>query len=203
MIDKAVRWSGLLLIAGSVLFGAAIVIVSLNLDGKQPQTPLIDILLVVSSILLLLSFPGMYANQANTAGWLGLAGFALLQIGILLPLVAASPQLRYSSYNPPGGENAVDGLLAVALTLGLLLTGFATFRAGVFPRWAGILLLAATAGFFFAFFVAEILPAVVGQVGTALLGILLAFAFTWIGIIMLKRGLPQGDTRYTQIMRAE
>ena len=68
-----------------------------------------------------------------------------------------------------------------------LLTGVATLRAGVFPPAAGILLLAATAGFFFAFFVAEFLPPVAGQVGIAALGILLGLGFTWIGISMWMR----------------
>jgi hypothetical protein len=66
--------------------------------------------------------------------------------------------------------------------LGLLLTGIAIIRAGVFPRGAGILLLAATAGFFFDFFVAEFLPPLAGQIGSAVFGILLALALSWIGV---------------------
>jgi hypothetical protein len=68
------------------------------------------------------------------------------------------------------------------MALGLLLTGIATIQADVFPRWAGILLLAATAGFFFVFFVAEFLPPAAGQIGSAFFGILLALALVWIGI---------------------
>ena len=37
------------------------------------------------------------------------------------------------------------------------------------------------AGFFFNFFIAEFLPPLAGQVGTALFGILLALSLTWIG----------------------
>jgi hypothetical protein len=76
-------------------------------------------------------------------------------------------------------------LLGIALTLGLLLTGIATIRAGIFPRGAGILLLAAMAGFFFDFFVAEFLPPMAGQIGSAIFGSLLAFALAWIGIALL------------------
>ncbi len=155
MTDTALRCSGLLLTIGAIAqgVGSAAIILSSS-TGNQSQPQLFYILLVTSSMLLLLSFPGMYARQAKAAGWLGLAGYAFLQIGILLPIVAVSPHLRFPAYNPPGGENAIDGLLAVALTLGLLLSGLATLRAGVFPRWAGLLVLISALGFFFAFFVA-------------------------------------------------
>jgi hypothetical protein len=124
----------------------------------------------------------MYATQAQAAGWLGLAGHALLQAGVLLLVVLAATPLLYPALSPATGENVVVFLLGIALTLGLLLTGIATIRAGVFPRWAGIVLLAATAGFFFVFFVAEFLPPAAGQVGSAFFGILLALGLVWIGI---------------------
>jgi hypothetical protein len=73
-------------------------------------------------------------------------------------------------------------LLGIALTLGLLLTGIATIRADVFPTWPGILLIAATAGFFFDFFVAEFLTPAAGQVGAAIFGVILALALCWIGV---------------------
>ena len=97
--------------------------------------------------------------------------------------------LRFPSFNPASSENVVDFTFGIALTLGLLLTAIATIRASVLPHGAGILLLAATAGFFFDFFVAEFLPPVAGQAGSALLGILLALAFAWIGVAMLQ-GTP-------------
>ncbi|MCL4562998.1 MAG: hypothetical protein M1281_20590 [Chloroflexi bacterium] len=60
-----------------------------------------------------------------------------------------APALLYPSLDQAPGENLAAFLPGIALTLGLLLTGIATILAGVYPRWAGILLLAATAGFFF------------------------------------------------------
>ncbi len=96
-------------------------------------------------------------------------------------LLAATPIL-YPALQIPTGENQVVFLLGIALTLGLLLTGIATVQADVYPRWAGILLLAATAGFFFDFFVAEYLPPLAGQLGSAIFGALLAIAVAGIGI---------------------
>ncbi len=182
MADIAIRWSGLLLIVGAALLGSAIVMASFRPVVNQLLSPRVSLLLLLSSILLLLSLPAMYAKQAGAAGWLGLAGHALLQTGILLLVVLASTPLLFPSFKSAPGENPVVFLLGIALTLGLLLTGIATLWAGLFPRWAGILLLAATAGFFFVFFVAEFLPPQAGQVGSAFFGILLALALAWIGL---------------------
>jgi hypothetical protein len=151
---------------------------------NQVFAPGISLLFLLSSIFLLLSLPAMYARQANAAGWLGLTGHALLQTGILLLVILAATPILYPSLKTAPGENPVSFLLGIALTLGLLLNGIATIRADVFPRWAGILLLAATAGFFFDFFVAEFLPPIAGQLGSAIFGALLAISLTWIGIAL-------------------
>jgi hypothetical protein len=139
----------------------------------------------------------MYTRQAATAGWLGLTGHALLQTGILLLVVLAATPLLYPSFNPAPGENIVLFLLGIALTFGLLLTGIATIRADVFPRAAGILLLSATAGFFFVFFVAEFLPPFAGQMGSAIFGALLALALAWIGISLWIGRLAPGIVNMT------
>jgi hypothetical protein len=182
MTDAALRLGAILLIVGAALLGTAIVMVSFTPVMTRPLSPRVSLLLLLAAILLLLSLPAMYAKQAQAAGWLGLAGHALLQTGILLLVVVAATPLLYPALNPAPGENVVVFLLGIALTLGLLLTGIATVQAGAFPGGAGILLLAATAGFFFVFFVAEFLPPVAGQLGSAFFGLLLAFALAWIGL---------------------
>jgi len=182
MSEIAFRWSGILLVAGAALLGIAIVLVSLKPVMDDVFSPGVARLFLLSSIFLLLSLPAMYARQANAAGWLGLTGHALLQTGILLLVLLAATPILFPSLKTASGENLVVFLLGIALTLGLLLTGIATIRAGVFPRWAGILLLAAMAGFFFDFFVAEFLPPLAGQLGSAIFGALLALSLAWIGI---------------------
>ena len=188
MAHTALRVSGLLLIGGAALLGAAIVVLSFKPVINQVISPRISLLLLLAAILLLVSLPGMYARQADAAGWLGLAGYALLQAGIVLLIIIAAPSILFPSMSEATGENVVLFVLGIALTLGLLLTGIATMQAGVYSRWPGILLLAATAGFFFVFFVAEFLPARAGQIGSAFFGILLALALAWIG---LEVGLPR------------
>lgn len=61
-----------------------------------------------------------------------------LRPGILLLFVVASTLLLYPSLRTASGENPIVFVLGIALTLGLLLTGIATIRADVFPRWASI-----------------------------------------------------------------
>ena len=184
MIQTGFRLSGLLLMGGAALLGVAIVMLSLNPVIGQVFSPGVSLLLLLASILLLLSLPGMYAKQAASAGWLGLVGYVLLQAGILLIVTIAAIPLMYPSVEA-SGENLVSFVLGIALFLGLLLTGIATLRAGVYPRWSGILLLAAMAGFFFVFFVAEFLPPIAGQLGSASFGVLLALALAWIGYLNL------------------
>lgn len=184
MAEIAFRWSGIFLILGATLLGAAIVVLSFTPMVNRPLSSHISLLLLLSAALLLLSLPAVYAKQAQVGGWVGLAGHALLQTGILLLVVLATTPLLYPSLNLAPGENLAVFLLGIALTLGLLLTGIATIQADVFPRWAGVMLLAATAGFFFVFFVAEFLPPEAGQIGAAFFGILLTLALVWIGIVI-------------------
>jgi hypothetical protein len=120
-------------------------------------------------------------------GVIGLVAHALLATGLLLPVVVAAIPLLHPSLNLPSGENPLVFVLGIALTLGLLLTGISTLQADVLPRPAAVLLLAATAGFFFVFFVAEFLPAPAGQIGSAVFGILLAAGFAWIGVALWLR----------------
>jgi hypothetical protein len=181
MLDTALRLSGIVLMAGAALLGIAIVMISITPVINQPLPPRLSLLFLFSATMLLLSLPAMYARQAEAAGWLGLIGHALLQTGLLLLVLLAAPPLLYPSLNPALEENLVVFVLGIALTLGLLLTGIAMIQAGVYPRGAAILLLMATVGFFFDFFVAEFLPPLAGQIRAAFFGVLLALAFIWVG----------------------
>jgi hypothetical protein len=119
-------------------------------------------------LLFLVGITGVYARQLEKAGWLGLAGFALLIVSwwlltafvfaeafLLPPLAGTAPEfvdaLLGISYGHTGGVNlgAVPAIFSlgvgVSYMLGGLLFGIATFRAGVLPRLpAGLLAVAAT-----------------------------------------------------------
>jgi hypothetical protein len=186
-VSTAIHWGGLALVGGSLALGAAIVLISRRPVIGASISPDVAALLLCSAALLLLALPAMYAVQAEAVGGLGLMACALLMVGLLLLVVIAATPLLHPSLDAPSGEHPIVFALGIALTLGLLLTGIATFQAEVFPRPAAILLLAATAGFFFVFFVAEFLPPAAGQIGSAAFGILLALGFAWIGVAMWQR----------------
>lgn len=180
MINATIRLSGLALVAGALLMGVALALLSLRVSGPFP-TPLVSTMLFVAAILIMLALPGIYARQCEAAGWLRLVGHVLLEVGMLIIIVYAGLPL----FNPAIkglGESAAAFLLGCALLLGLVLTATATVRAGIYPRWSGILLLAAGGGFLFDFFVSEYLPPIVGQLGIAIFGMMYMVAFAWIGV---------------------
>ncbi len=180
------HWAGLLMVAGAVTLGLALVLTSLHPVIQATLTPSVAGLLLASAALLLLTLPAMYALQAGPTGLLGLLGHVLVELGLLLLVLISAAPLLHPERNGPIAEHPVVFALGVALALGLLLTAIATYRADVLPRPAAVVLLAATAGFFFVFFVAEFLPPAAGQVGTAAFGLSLALGLTWIGLAMWR-----------------
>jgi hypothetical protein len=153
----------------------------------QAITPTSATLLLTASAFLLVSLPAMYVVQATESGALGLGAHVLLTVGLLLVVVVAAPPVLDPGRGSPTGEHPLLFVLGIALSLGMLLTGIATFQAGVFAWPASLLLLAAMAAFFFLFFVVEFLPPIAGQIGLGLFAILLAAGFTWIGVELWSR----------------
>jgi hypothetical protein len=192
---KAIRWSGLPLIGGAVLLAAAILMVAAEPATNQGFPPLTNICFLLAGLLLVVGLPGFYARQAQAAGWLGLAGFGLLQIGVTLFIVLAAPPLIYPALAGPMPDNVPMFWLAIALALGLLLTGLATLRARAYPRWTGVVLLAGMLLFTFAFFIAELLPLIpaLSQVSTAAVGAVLGLPIAGWGLSLLAtRPDPKG-----------
>jgi hypothetical protein len=148
------------------------------------STPWVATLFFSGAILTVLAIPGIYALQAHAAGWVGLTGHALLVIGwVLILFSAAVPLLIPNVRGIP--DTPAAALLALALLLGLVLTAIATLRAGVYPKWAGFLLLAGCIAFPFALF-GDMLPTFgsvsLGSLFGIALGLLFAGAFVGLGI---------------------
>lgn len=160
-----IRWSGVSAMAAGIIFA-----------GIQPIHPL-DVLASVTTthwaiiqsfktamcVFGLLGLTGIYARQANKAGWLGLAGYLLFGLffahtlplayteAFVLPLLAKEAPTFVEGFlgifnGHPVETNlgALPLLYSVAGTagyvLGGLLFGLATLRAGVLPRRAAGLL---------------------------------------------------------------
>ncbi len=84
---------------------------------------------------------GFHALQATSYGGLGAVGFYAAFVGIALMLISTAATIL-------AGREILDWLfvLGVLGTLGLVLLGAATLRAGVLPRWCGVLLMVAVLG---------------------------------------------------------
>ncbi|GAC1620326.1 MAG: hypothetical protein NVS4B7_12410 [Ktedonobacteraceae bacterium] len=146
----------------------------------------VNLLIMVGALLVVLGLPGMYARQAERAGKLGLIGFTLTFLIVLLfnvasgaietfllPALAANATTRslLSGLLPATYSRFL--LLALLLELvGPVLLGIATLRARVFPRWTGWLLIAIPLLVLIGFFVS--LPGPLAQLDAVVLNLSLA-----------------------------
>src|SRR5215218_5824928 len=110
---------------------------------------------LLSIVLLLWALIGIYGPQSRAAGTFGLWAFVAVFLGTAFIAgntwaeVFVYPTLAQVAPNAWSGSILeVSSYLAAGLTLsfplfgiGLILFGVATIRAGVYPRWAAVLLL--------------------------------------------------------------
>ena len=156
------RLSGGTLIVGSLLLllnailGAVLYPGHSNTPQQDMTLPwfLLTLALLIGSLLSVIGLSGMYLRQATRAGVLGLVGFILLFFGFLLGGTAfSSVQITVLPWLAQVAPKLLEGNLPVSVFLllivsdllqviGFILLGIATMRSRVFPRWAGILLLA-------------------------------------------------------------
>ena len=161
-------------------------------------------------VLGLIGLTGLYARQANEAGWLGLAGYLLFGLfyaltlpfvfaqALILPHLATTAPAFVESWlgiiNPESPVEMNLGALPVlywlagfaGYMLGGLLFGIATFRAGVLPRWAaGLLAVAGPLG-----------PVAVALLPHALeryAGMPLGLALVWLGYALFSERREQAS----------
>jgi hypothetical protein len=107
-------------------------------------------------VLLLWALIGIYGRQSRAAGTFGLWAFVVVFLGAALVAgntwaeVFVWPTLAQVAPGmvPGGFTTEASSYMAAGLTLsfplfgiGMILFGVATFRAGVYPRWAAVLLI--------------------------------------------------------------
>jgi hypothetical protein len=118
--------------------------------------------LAISYMLFVFGLIGVYLKQAEKAGWLGSTGFVLSFFSLIiltaqlivstwiLPILAAQPDMPKTAaalLDPSGPLAAFSTVVFVAYVptvIGLVLLGIVVMRAGVLPRWAGLLLIIGT-----------------------------------------------------------
>lgn len=149
-----IRFSGLISLSGGALYAVAALLHPVGEDlaaaNSRNWVPA-HLVFWVSMTLILLSLMGLYARQREETGWLGLVSFVLsfigtalvggllLMVATIIPSIAAeAPTLFALAMTPPTLALVV---IFLGYGLGFILFGIATMRAGVLPRWSGLLLI--------------------------------------------------------------
>jgi hypothetical protein len=159
-----IRWAGLAAMVAGIIFAGIQPIHPADVVSSVTTSTwaIITTLKTVMCFLFLIGITGIYARQAEKAGWIGLAGFLLFSFSwwlqtafvfaetFMLPLLASTvPEFVDGMLGIAAGRASEVSLGAlpvlyaaggISYMLGGLLLGIATFRAGILPRWAGALL---------------------------------------------------------------
>lgn len=195
--SNLIRWAGIsAIVAGAfyVVIGILHPLETLS-TVTTTQWAIVHALAVAMSFFGLLGITGLYARQVKETGWLGLAGFVLLSLWLvllvpftfaevfILPRLATEAPAFVESFlgmfNGHPGEMDLGAIKTLwdldgfVYMLGGLLFGIETIRAGILSRWAGGLLAVGTA----LAPVAALLP----QEYKALVAVPVGLALVWLG----------------------
>jgi hypothetical protein len=147
-----IRWSGLAAVLGGVLLLQAPLLHPADTpEGfASPMWVINHFGLYAGYLLVQLGLIGMLARQYHAAGRLGVLGFVVAFVGVGLTLMEGRdhtfslPLLRLSGLqgSDPDSLHGLWELVfnAAAFSAGHILLGIATYRAGMFPRLAAMLL---------------------------------------------------------------
>jgi hypothetical protein len=170
-----------------------------NLGGDLDYgTVLGSSLVLAAHMLLVFALMALYAVQAEQGGVLNSLGMVLGVLGTTLNCaaifveIAGAGGLEVRAVLTTGLTAPLVLLGGLAFLVGLILLGVAIMRAGVFPRWAGLLLIAGDLVFAAGTFAGTAAP-MVYLAGAALTGA----AFVWLGATLLQGpvGRPAGAAR--------
>ena len=194
-----VRWAGIasLAAAGLILvhqISQLVFALTMSQSMAIATHSLRNGLALVAMYALLIALTGLYAMQATAAGRLGLVGYLVAALGTLLvagdwwyetfvaPLIAAqAPELLKTA---PSGSILIGAAATFgSFALGWVLFGIASYRAGVFPRGAAMLMVVGG--------IAGILAL------SAPFQIPLALAVGWMGSSLLRSAVPIGTSPVT------
>jgi hypothetical protein len=155
-----IRWAGLSAMVAGICFVVVGLLHPPNILSSVSTTRwvIVHAVAIAMSLFGLPGITGVYARQAHAAGWLGLAGYLLFSLWLVLifaftffevfvlPLLATTAPTFAAGFlgiftgaaeMNVGGLAALWGLSDALFALGGLVFGIATFRAGILPRWAG------------------------------------------------------------------
>jgi hypothetical protein len=188
-----IRWSGLVSLLAGVLYAIAALLHPVGEDLTAVNSPnwvTSHLVYWVSAILILFSLIGLYARQTEQSGRLGLVSFVLAFIGTtvvgsiffmastVIPLVAAagSPAFFDKAMTPPALFMPV---IILGFVLGYILFGITIMRAGVLPRWSGLLLIVGVS--LFPISEAPLFNLTLSHVIVTIGDVLFGLGFAWMG----------------------
>jgi hypothetical protein len=197
--SKLIRYAGLAAMGAGTLYMAIQAIHPLDVLSSVTTTrwAITHYLSITMDILATLGIAGLYARQVEKSGWLGLGGYLLFSLfwtlsfafhfveSFIEPLLATeAPKFVAGLLGMVAGQASEVNLGAVpavymltgivGYVLGGLLSGIATFRAGILPRWAGGLLA-------FGVTLPVVLSSVVHHPFDRLFAVPVGLALVWLG----------------------
>jgi hypothetical protein len=191
--SNLLRWAGLAALAGGTLIiVAALVGLAIDPDVSSGVFIFEQVLNLLGTPLVLLGLVGLYTSEAPAAGPLGLLGFLAAFVGttllegifwgntFLAPTIAAkAPKIFQES--PPLGPP----LTFLSVSIGWLLFGVGTLRAGHYPRVGAILVIVGGGLSLLRIFETEVgVAGAIAQVGFFVLAVIIA----WLGLLLFLGG---------------
>lgn len=142
-MDKQLRWSGLLIIFTSVLVNGAGILIDIGFPNAA--------VLAVYGLGfagLIPAYSLIHVAQAHRAGWLGSLAYPVTVLSLAYASInnflALAEQVRIpnaqETYASLGEALPVPHIATYGAFIGFTLLGLSVIRAGVFPRWCGILI---------------------------------------------------------------
>jgi hypothetical protein len=157
--SNLIRWAGASAVVGGLIFAARIHPPDTLASVTTSEWVIVHAVGVAMCFLVMLGVAGIYARQAKEVGWLGLAGFLLLQVmwmltaafqfaeALILPLLATdAPRFVEGFVGISSGTTSevslgvlptVFSVASLCYLVGGVLFGVATYRARILPRLAG------------------------------------------------------------------
>ena len=134
---KLIRWSGLLAIAGGVIWTASWILNWFTRDATRAVLGLSERgwrrMLDPAMLFFMAGLAGFYARQAGKTRKLGKTGFIISLAGLGTMLIGNLIEVGFKPTDHLGWAMEIVGF--VVMPIGFILLGVATLRAKVLPGW--------------------------------------------------------------------
>jgi hypothetical protein len=170
-VAALLRWSGLALVAGGLLLAVATALhpsreTTATILQAEVRLVAAHVLFTLSSLLVLLGLPGLYAAESVRMGRLGLAGFLLSFMGTILiavsgnfgfiaPVLAAESPATIDAISVYQPVVALNGVAFGGFVVGFVLFGMVMVKTATLSRASGLLVAVGAPSQVFGFALAQ------------------------------------------------